>query len=733
MKNMIENSRPKRALVAYCTLAQRLNTPGIGLMQALTPFLTQACEKFAGEFYDAGKFSNAVEQEFGLKIPRLASLGIAEQLHKDGLLEILSQNPSQIAYRFKDIRYFQGATSGSPVTEEQIEKVLASFSGYCAQDKRLKDMSRDLLDSAFLDRLLNIDSLRILGRREDSIALKRNAGTLILSKLNKGGENSLTNAIELHLDFATSQFLLDLQSRDQSGFELVSDVAFANMAAETLSCFMEPLTESRSLEGLVVYLDSPILLDMLGINSEYADYGRELLETIRASGATPTVLDHCVVEAESAISAQLAYLRSGVNNMSYRWGTTAKVEILNALSGNVGESAYQRLGIAIERDPELNLYRRAETIVGDIEGIMSDRMQNWGNDAAKEHDRKSVWSMLAIRDSREPCSRICDSKWVFLSRNIVLVDIANKAWKTWLKGATRHSTILIEKWAPVSMSDKQFAGYVWLRGGGGKTAIPKARLLANCSAAVRPRPDIKAKAYNLLLELNGKDEAEHLAALFEDREGSRALMRVSNGDPEDVTLERLPYIMEQMKRAAGEYAASIVREEGQRKLEEAQQKAMQTESQHKAERDRMINELVLKEEENQFALAQKDLDRQKIANENQQLQLELAEKMRVEEERINGILADGMKLGKSIYKLTRWIIAVTFAVLGAVATYISTHSPLFSTFLTGLLGLIGFWFVPNALHKPLQWLACKRMKHVVKSKDPKVVIPDPLPNFSQLE
>ncbi|WHQ45821.1 hypothetical protein [Alcaligenes faecalis] len=74
---------------------------------------------------------------------------------------------------------------------------------------------------------------------------------------------------------------------------------------------------------------------------------------------------------------------------------------------------------------------------------------------------------------------------------------------------------------------------------------------------------MKAKAYNLLLELQGKEEADDLAALLEDREGVRALMRVSKGDPEDITPERMPFIVEKVKLAAGEFAAAKEREQGE--------------------------------------------------------------------------------------------------------------------------------------------------------------------------
>ena len=58
--------KPKRALIAYCVLADRLRTLGMGIVQAMTPFLAEACQQFAGELFDDSKFSVAVAHPFNI-------------------------------------------------------------------------------------------------------------------------------------------------------------------------------------------------------------------------------------------------------------------------------------------------------------------------------------------------------------------------------------------------------------------------------------------------------------------------------------------------------------------------------------------------------------------------------------------------------------------------------------------------------------------------------------------
>ena len=700
----------------------------MGIVQAMTPFLAEACHQFAGELFDASKFSNAVAQRYGITIPRLAALGLTDQLAREGILTAVSGHAASTVFRYAPAPVILEAASSSPVTEAEVESVLQRFVTYCQTDPKLLGKDVAALQSAFLDRLLHLDSMRLLGRREASIAAKRTPDTLV-KKTGVAGDKP--DADELHLDYLVSQFLLDLRDNDAAAFERVSNVAFANMAAEAIAVFRDPPSGNNSLADLTVYLDSPLLLDMLGVNSEYAEYGLELLDAIKASGAKPAVFDHCVAEAEGAIHAQLAYLRSGVNQVATSWGTSAKPDLLAVLVGNVGQRAEARLGIEVQRDPEVNLHRRSQNTVGDIEAMMTGRMQAWRNVDAKEHDRKSVWAMLAMRDTTSACPRLCDSKSLLLTRNTALVRIANDAWGAWLKGSTSHSATVVERWSPVAVSDKQFAGYLWTRSGGGDGSMSRARLLAHCSAAVRPRADIKARAYNLILELNGRQEADDLMALFEDREGARALMRATRGDPEDVTPERMPFILEQVKLAAGEFAAGVVREESKKHLTE-----VQTEHERELERLRLESDSQRKahDEEAQrskLALVQHEQDALALTKKNDALQDALTKRAAAEDARKAQIIQDGIVAGAYLYKCLRWIAALLFGALSGGIALMSSAQPALAAGLSVVLGISGFWFVPDILNGPLERLATKRMKSVIFDKDPAVALPSKAPDFRQ--
>ena len=416
--------------------------------------------------------------------------------------------------------------------------------------------------------------------------------------------------------------------------------------------------------------------------------------------------------------------------MSVNWGTSVTPSLLTALIGNVGERAEARLGIAVHRDPDINLHRRAQSTVGDIETEMNSRMQSWGNPDAKDYDRKSVWAMLTMRDSSAPCPRICDSKWLFLARNTALVKIANNAWTAWLKGSTKHSSTHIEKWAPVAMSDKQFAGYLWMRSGGSDASIPRARLIAHCSAAVRPRADVKARAYNLVLELSGKDEADDVAAILEDREGGRALMRATRGDPEDVTKERLPFIMEQVKLAAGEFAAARVREEAGRQLELVHLGHNAKVKQLSADKTALETAAVLEAKNANRTLLQMQHDKENLERKNVSLALQIDAQIESGNAKKHKILNDGLAAGVRQYQVARQIAAIVFSLACAAVAYLSPAYPVTTASIIFLLSYVGFWFVPDELlSRPFRTLAMRKLRSVVATKDATIEIPNPDPDF----
>jgi hypothetical protein len=703
------------------------------MFAALAPFFAPVCREFSGQMFDAQAFSNEVAKLYGLKIPRLAVLGMAEQLEGQGLLVSVVGKARRPVYQYA--LNVTGEENEAPgVTEREIDSVLQQFVESCRDDPLFADETEHRLQEEFLDRLLNAESMRLLARRESSTGTKTSTKTIGLARVEPDAQDQR----ELRLDFHVAQFLIDLRDRQPTLFDRVSDIAFASMAAEALACFSEPAADNKDLGGLDIYLDSPLLLDVLGVNVDYAAYGTELLAMIGSSGAQPAVFDDCVDEAESVVSGQLASLRSGSSRVGH-FGASAKPHILSALKGNIGGRA-SAAGIDVKQDPQLDLMRRSKNTVGDIQSELTRRMAHWPNDEARTHDERSVWAMLRIRNANTLCTRICDSEAVFITRNTALARAANDAWRTWLVGAAKQSVNAADRWAPVALSDKQLAGYLWLRSGEGNAQMSRARLLAHCSAAIRPRPDVKARAYNLALDLHGKSEADHIAALLEDREGERALMRATRADPEDVTPERLPFIIEQVKLAAGEFAATVAREEGEKKLvaqkNESEGQLVALRLEHEKVLDQVTSENARAQTANagdvkelRAELAQRDLDTAQLGGRFDVLSQEVQARIRADLTAELLALSEGLSTGMGVFRRLRWLMVFLFASTVTLATSLGADWPLFGQVAAFVATVFGFWFVPEILERPTRWAAMRETRLRIRRVHPGLAIPAVDPNF----
>ena len=154
--------------------------------------------------FDATQFSDEVAHRYGLRIPRLAVLGLAEQLEQDGLLECVSGQATKAVYKYPPAQ--QIAEEEVPaVTELEIDNVLTDFVAICRTDEILENLDDEALHKGFLERLLHTDSMQLLSRREAKPTTKRTVTTLTREAQVLDSDERR----ELRLDFHVAQFLLD--------------------------------------------------------------------------------------------------------------------------------------------------------------------------------------------------------------------------------------------------------------------------------------------------------------------------------------------------------------------------------------------------------------------------------------------------------------------------------------------------------------------------------------------
>lgn len=682
------SSEPSRALIAYAALAHRL-TMGGDVVQALMSFFRPIADEFSGEFFEAEKFCLRVLNHYGLLVPKLAAMGWCDRLVQEQLLEVVSRTGPTPVYRWKG-KPISDVEAEVDAFQSKVDSLLVKFREKCEAtlSPDFFTIATGNLESEFFERLLRLDSMRLLLKKDLPQSSVSSGKTLTIKPV----VPTLEDRLAIQLDYIVADFILNLRDSSQTDFELISNILFANMAAEAVSTFRDPQVSSV-LSGMRVYLDTPLILDMFRVNTGFENYADELWSLLKSSGAQIKVFDHTVQESESVVSARLAAIRSGQTHSSHSTTSGLRVETLAMLDHRIAQSLEAR-GVVIERDPETSLLKLSQRALGTVQSELDKKMQGWKRDA-KYFDEKTVFSVIAIRSQMQVETSFSKARAVLLTRNTPLVVIANTAWRSWLEQATNESRSLIGRSAPIAISDKQFAGLVWLIGGAEKAApLSRARIVAHCAAAIRPRADVVAKACSLVIDAHGSADGEKFAALMLDDRAEQAVMRLSSGDPASLTKDRLPELHKQAVLAAGEHAAKLEREK-------AELEKLAIVKDYDEAISAKVNEIGTVQANATFTIAQRDLELRNARRAAERL--ELREKSREIREACNKVsaLEQGFTFGLSCFQNSRVLVALvyglSFLVIGQVFIEHQLINALFSTILT----LAGFWILPALLFNPI--------------------------------
>lgn len=692
-----KENKPSSALISYAVLAEKILSGG-DLLQSLMPFFRPIAVSYAGENFDPEKFCQKAAELYTLQIPKLTAMGWCERLAKEGLLEIYAKTSTGNLYRYP--LNLPTETNIPPgVSEPQVINFLDGFRSFARQrrSEELATWSDDALDEALFTRLLNIDSMRILSRRDMSRSIKSNSSTLSL----KSKQVDIEERREFHLDFLVAEYLLHLEETDNQRFQVASAVAFGNMAAEALATFREPPEKNNTdLSGMRLYLDTPLILDLFELNDGFESYAKDLSTLLESSGGKIAVFDHSVEEVQNVIYARLNASRSSANHFSLAGSRTLIANRLAALNGNVA-SQLERLGIEIDRDPEISLLRISQKALGSVQVDLDRKMSGWKNEA-KHYDEKSIFSVIALRNLQRVESDFTKCRYVLLTRNTPLTFFANSAWRQWLQESGKESKMRIEKAAPIAVSDKQFSGLLWMLKGGASGCLSKVRMISHCSSAIRPRQDVIARACNLVVDAHGRDKGKEFAALLSERRAELALMRAAAGDPEELTSKNLPEVIRKVMLAAGEDAAAAERE---RANEEARLVAMAHEEQI-AEKSAALDdqskrassaEETLRQLKAQMALDKTQQALEIAATKRNSLSLQISQKQ-VELRYVGNAFFQGERS----YKRTKLGLVVLFVLLSIFGmTYDGNFALIIGGLLTITLGFIGFWYLPDRTLEPI--------------------------------
>lgn len=280
-----------------------------------------------------------------------------------------------------------------------------------------------------------------------------------------------------------SSYVRYLNETDNPQFQNFLVLMQGHMLANALLC--PNLAEApRTYRAVTFYLDTPIVLDLLGLDAESKQKAsRELIDLLQELGGEVAIFSHTrseVLRVLRAIADQLdrpeLSTDRGVTIAARRRGTT-RADML--LFIELIDEHIDGAGFVVRPNPRY----REETQIDEVEfeKILSSEI-NYLNDRALRDDINSVRSIYAIRGNQAPTL-------IERSRAVLVTSNAAFAAAAWEYGQRYEASRAVSS----VITNFSLANTSWLKSPMKALSIPRTQMLAFAFAAMEPTEDWLSK------------------------------------------------------------------------------------------------------------------------------------------------------------------------------------------------------------------------------------------------
>jgi len=339
-------------------------------------------------------------------------------------------------------------------------------------------------------------------------------------------------------EYVIARFVAHLSERDDVGFGYLEEAAKGAILAAVVT--LDTSSFRNSLDELSVYVDTPVLIDLLGYSgSAPMQATHQLLELAHKQGASVLVFEHSLRELDGVLQSAESFSRNAQNrdarpiNLHFQDQGWTAADITLARQAMPEALAVLNIGVS----PKPDDYHRYGLDEEKLEKALQDAV-HYKHEITRRYDVESLSAIHRLRkgNSRGTLDR-CGA--VLLTNNIELVRA--------VIDDERH------EW-PLAMTDSALAGILWARSPAVAGELPRNMVLAAAYAGMQPDPHLWARYVDevTVLENRGVVSADDAVVLRSTSQGRNALMdetlglesRLSSESPVDV-LQRIKEELEQ--------------------------------------------------------------------------------------------------------------------------------------------------------------------------------------------
>lgn len=358
-----------------------------------------------------------------------------------------------------------------------------------------------------------------------------------------------------------SDYVLHLQRSDPERFESFMILVQGHMLANALLC-PDLQNAPKTYKGVTFYLDTPLLVQWLGLEGEPKKRAaEELIRLLHNLGAAVATFSHSCEELDRVLRGAADHIDSsegrGAIIFEARRSGRTKSDLL-LLAGQI-DQLLAEARVDVKATPRYTeAFQIDETA---FEKVLEDEI-NYFNPRARDYDVNSVRSVYVLRGNTAPAS-VEKSKAMLVSSNSAFARAAYDYGKQFEASPEVSSVI----------TDFSLANMAWLKAPMGAPSLPTTELLAYSYAALQPSKVLLDKYLTEIdkLQKQGKLSARDHQLLRSSIIGQEELVRLTLGDETALTEET---VSETLRRVTSE-----IKEEESERIKQEQDRHRATQEQ----------------------------------------------------------------------------------------------------------------------------------------------------------
>lgn len=376
------------------------------------------------------------------------------------------------------------------------------------------------------------------------------------------------NSVDLYI---VSKFVTKAQERKDAAFESFIVLVKGLMYSNALLC---PDLESleKKFQDLTFYLDTPLLLNLLGLQGKDAKRAAdELIALLKKLRGSIAVFSHTITETQQVIGAAASNINNPrANGKVIEETRRSGLQISDLIiARDTVDERMRKIGIAVKRTPDYESDYQIDE--AEFQEALEEEIYYKG-ESALLNDVNSVRSIYVLRQGRQPV-RLEDAGAVFVTTNQKFAKAAFHAGRN--HNSTREVSSVITAYS--------LANIAWLKSPLEAPSLPLSETMALCYAALEPSRDLFKKYVQEMDKLrdSGQISSRDHEILRLSPSARDELMELTLGDEHALTVSSIKSILanakatilaEQKQMHDAELAA--LSRQGEQLLTDAQQREL---------------------------------------------------------------------------------------------------------------------------------------------------------------